>query len=225
MIEDSTLYVVNESTKFEDLPEEIQARIIERTGHEDHYNDREIYVTELVYCLAKAYYRRKTTEQPEKGLRQRWALYRGILFDEEWTSLFPRNQVRVTHRIPGGPTIVGKIDFMDEEGGIWELKTVANDYAIRDGPKPQHVAQALFYAWVQNAPTAHLLYLHLGGVHRFDLDVRRAEEIVKELEAKAVKLHIALLENTPPDPENAAWECKYCEFKDICPFYQRGARK
>jgi len=220
MMDDPTYFVLSESRDLEDLPEAIKARIIEATESDYTHRDNSLHVTELVYCLRKAYYRRmaeKEGTKEEKGLRERWYLYRGIVFDEAWTGLFARNQVRVTHRIKHGPTIVGKIDFIDDDGTLYELKTISNDYAIRDGPKLAHVKQALFYAWIEQAPRVRLVYVHLGGVRIFDLDPRLADEVVEELEMKALKLWHALKSGTPPDPENEPWECKYCEFKDICP--------
>lgn len=217
--DDTTIIIINESKRVEDLPEEIKDHIIQATDQSDYkHRDEELHVTELLYCLRKAYYRRMAEKEgeasPEKQLAQRWYLYRGIIFDEAWTSLFVRNQVRVTHRVPNGPTIVGKIDFIENDT-VWDLKTISNEYAIKEGPKPAHVKQVLFYAWVQNFSKAGLIYLHLGGVHLFELDTTPAEEVVRELEDKARKLYFALKSGDPPERVDT-WECRYCEFKTIC---------
>lgn len=69
-------------------------------------------------------------------MEQRWYLYRGSIFDQLWCGLFPRNQIRVTYRVPDGPTIVGRIDFVNKEDDdlvLYELKTISNRYAIKDG--------------------------------------------------------------------------------------------
>ncbi|MBO8181028.1 MAG: PD-(D/E)XK nuclease family protein [Archaeoglobus sp.] len=203
----------------DDLPDRIKEHIIAATNSDYTRRDNSLHVTELVYCLRKAYYRRmaeKEGEKEEKGIKQRWYLYRGIVFDEAWTGLFARNQVRVTHRVRNGPTIVGRIDFIDDDGTLYELKTISNDYAIRDGPKPAHVKQALFYAWIEQAPRVRLVYVHLGGVHIFELDTRLAEQVVEEVEQKAIELWRALKEGRPPEPHNEPWECRYCEFRDLC---------
>ena len=217
---DPSVAVVAESDRLDDLPELIKNRIVEATDGKYSHRDGELHVTELVYCLRKAYYRRmleKSNEPaPEMDLQHRWYLYRGILFDEDWTGLFERNQVRVTHRVRGGPTIAGRIDFIDGDT-VWDLKTISNGYAVRDGPKPAHVKQVLFYSWVENMPNAGLIYLHLGGVKIFRLDTRYAEAVVEELEEKARVLYEALKKAEPPEPFNEPWECKYCEFRDICP--------
>lgn len=212
-------FVIGESEEIESLPEAIKEHIITTTTRDYPARDNAVYVTELTYCIRKAYYRRmaeRAGEREDKGLRQRWYLYRGIVFDEAWTNLFPRHQVRVTHRVKDGPTIIGKIDFIDDDGTLYELKTVSNDYAVRNGPKMAHVKQALFYAWIEQAPKVRLVYVHLGGIRIFDLAPRLAWKIVQEFEEKAMALWNALQTNTPPQPDNEAWECKYCEFKHLC---------
>ena len=218
-MDDTSLFVLSESRNLEDLPDEIKEHIIDATTEDDYtHRDGQLHVTELVYCLRKAYFRRqmeKEGQHENKALKDRWYLYRGIVFDEAWTSLFPRNQVRVTYRIPNGPSISGRIDF-ETEDTVWELKTVSNDYAIRDGPKPAHVKQALFYAWVENMPKAKLVYVHLGGVKIFELDTSRAGEVVDELVSRAKELYRALKEGRPPEPHNEPWECRYCPFRDLC---------
>ncbi len=209
--------IISVSNDVNELPEPIKRHIEEITSSEYTHRDGEVHVTELLYCLRKAYYRRmaeKNGENVEKELKNRWWLYRGVVFDELWTGLFPKNQVRITHRIPDGPVIAGKIDFIYNDT-VYDLKTISNEYAVRDGPKEEHVKQVLFYAWVNNTPKAGLIYVWLGGVKIFLIDTSRAYEVVKELEERAMKLWTALRKMEPPEREES-WQCKYCEFKDIC---------
>ena len=98
-----------------ELPNPILEHILTTTLEEYEYRNETLHVTELLYCLRKAYLRR-THLDIEKELEQRWYLYRGSVFDRLWCELFPRNQIRITYRIPNGPTIVGKIDFINKEG-------------------------------------------------------------------------------------------------------------
>jgi CRISPR-associated protein Cas4 len=200
------------------LPTEILEHIARTVEKEYEYRDEVLHVTELLYCLRKAFYRRKVPEEAQKRIEQYWYVYRGNVFDELWCKLFERNQVRVTHRIPNGPTIVGRIDFVRTENGepvIYELKTVSSHYAIKDGPKPHHVAQVKAYAWMENIKRAKLIYVSFEGVKVFDIDCSDAESVVLWLEGRAMKLYRSLKENKPPEREEG-WECRYCEFKDIC---------
>lgn len=196
----------------EQLPEPILDHINSLVEREYTYRDGSLHVTELLYCLRKSYLRRQETA--EKEISQKWYLYRGLIFDELWTTKFSRNQVRITHRIPDGPTIVGKIDFIHEDT-IYELKTVSNFYALKDGAKEQHIKQVKFYAWCENLDKAKLIYVSLEGVRIFDIDCSDAYETVRELEEKARILYKALKSKIPPEPVES-WECRYCEYKNLC---------
>ena len=201
-----------------DLPEPILEHILASTIDELQFRDGSLHVTELLYCLRKAYFRRKITDV-EKELTQRWYLYRGNVFDQLWTPLFNRNQVRVTYRVPGGPNIVGRIDFIWEENGepvIYELKTISNRYAIKDGPKEEHVKQVKFYAYCENIQVAKLIYVSFEGVKIFTIDCSNAEEVVNEIDERARRLYFFLKSERLPPKTDKKWECKFCEFSDYC---------
>jgi len=201
-----------------ELPNPILEHILTTTLEEYEYRNETLHVTELLYCLRKAYLRR-THLDIEKELEQRWYLYRGSVFDRLWCELFPRNQIRITYRIPNGPTIVGKIDFINKEGDdlvLYELKTIANRYAIKDGPKEGHIKQAKFYAWCENIDVAKLVYVSFEGVKIFTVDCSDAHEVVKELEERAKLLYNCLKKERLPPRTDKEWECRYCEFRDIC---------
>ena len=192
------------------LPEPILNHIKQVVEKEREHSDDRIYATELAgNCLLKAFLNRRVGLKSE---RIQWAIYRGLIFDELWTGLFPRNQVRVTHRIPNGPTIVGRIDFI-WDGKIYELKTVNSVRKIEE-PLPHHVKQVKFYAWCENVDTAVIIYVSFDGIRCFDINCHDSYEIVKEFEQKAMVLYQALKTNTPPEPgeEVEEWECKYCDY-------------
>ena len=202
-----------------ELPSPILEHIITVTLSEYEYRNETLHVTELLYCLRKAFFRR-TRLDVEKELEQRWYLYRGSIFDQLWCGLFPRNQIRVTYRVPDGPTIVGRIDFVNKEDDdlvLYELKTISNRYAIKDGPKEEHVKQVKFYAWCENIGVAKLVYVSFEGVRIFTVDCSCANEVVKELEERARHLYDCLRNDKLPPRTEKEWECRYCEFKDICP--------
>ncbi|GAH83715.1 unnamed protein product, partial [marine sediment metagenome] len=88
------------------------------------------HVTELVYCLRKAYYRRLYPDREKRNIRGNWNLYRGKTFDGLWTPLFEVNQhtLRVTQR---GLTIRGTLDFIYDDGNgaaLYDLKMPANTF-------------------------------------------------------------------------------------------------
>lgn len=201
----------------EALPDEIKQHIRAAFEEEHEMNDNRLYVTELLYCLRKAYFRRmeqKLGIKQEQELQNLWYAYRGRIFDEVFTPLFERNQIRITHRIPGGPTIVGRIDFI-KDGEIWEMKTALNSAVEKYGAKEQHVKQALFYAWVENADKVKLLYITMKGITIYELDTSKAEEVVKELEENALILWWSLKQRKPPRAVKT-WECRFCPYYKFC---------
>jgi len=189
------------------LPDPIVEHIRSVVEREYEYADERIHVTELCGCLLKAWLRRRCPV--EREFERMWYLYRGLIFDQLWTSLFPRNQVRVTHRIKNGPTIVGKIDF-EWNGRIYELKTV-NSVKRLDEPYDHHVKQVRFYAWCECVEEAVLLYVSFDGYCAFTVDCgeEKVLPVVEEFERKAVELYKALKTDVPPEPD--ADEC-YCEY-------------
>jgi len=86
------------------------------------------HVTELVYCLRKAWYRRVYPERVEWSVRSLWNIYRGSAFDEKWTSLFEIHQRN--YRVESqGVTITGTLDFVYDDGGgpvLYDLKMPVN---------------------------------------------------------------------------------------------------
>jgi len=195
---------------FVDLPEPILEHIKKTVEREYEYDDRKVHVTELTGCILKAYLNRKLSEKIEEPFERVWYKYRGLIFDELWTGLFPRNQVRITHRIPDGPVITGRIDFI-HDGKIFELKTI-NTIKKLGEPLSHHVKQVKFYAWCENIDKAVIIYVSFDGFKIFEIDCSDAYNVVKEFEEKALKLYKALKENKPPEPDAEEWECRYCDF-------------
>lgn len=192
------------------LPDPIVEHIRSVVEREYEYSDERIHATELCGCLLKAWLRRRYPV--EREFERMWYLYRGLIFDELWTSLFPRKQVRVTHRIKNGPTIVGKIDFI-YNGKIYELKTV-NSVRRLDELYDHHVKQVRFYAWCECVEEAVLLYISFDGYCAFTVDCSEEKvlPVVEEFERKAVELYEALKKNEPPRPDASKWECQFCEY-------------
>jgi len=205
-------------SEFDKLPKEIIDHIVKTAAREyEYYRDESVHVTELVSCLRKAYFRRKLKHLPERTAGDLWYFYRGLIFDELWTGLFPRNQVRVTHRIFGGPTIVGRIDFIAYEPDpiIYELKTISSLRGL-DEPHESHVKQVKFYAWCENIPQARIIYVSLEGVKVFDIDCSDSDKVVEEMQMKAMVLYECLKSGEIPPKTNSTWECKNCMFKEMC---------
>lgn len=199
-----------------DLPQEIKDYIMEQAGGSYTKRDGSIDCTELLYCMRKAWLRRKY--QPPKSLESAFYLFRGKLMDREFSKLFKRNQVRVTHRVPNGPVIVGKLDWI-ESGIITDLKTTKTLFYVK-GAKKEHEKQVKFYAYCENRERGKVTYMDFGGAEVFEVDCSDAHEVIKEFEGRAMVYYRCLKADEPPAPEGRdterQWECKNCECKEYC---------
>lgn len=86
------------------------------------------HVTELIYCLRRAWYKRVYPERIQWSIRGLWNVYRGSTFDNKWTPLFKTHQrnYKVRRR---GVTITGTFDFIYDTGNdpiLYDLKMPAS---------------------------------------------------------------------------------------------------
>lgn len=214
-----------------DLPKRIQEHIMEKTARSDKEQAiNRMGVTELLGCQRKAYFRR--TDPLPIGVEQSFIFFRGQVFDEAFTTLFPRNQVRVTHRIRDTPIVIsGRFDFVDEDGAVADWKTIDGTYWIESkGAKEENVIQVLFYCYCEGVNKGRLYYMSLGNVIKIDIDAneKAQREVIEILEERAKNLYDSLVYATVPDIDSDHskdfWECKYtkgqnevrCEYYDRC---------
>lgn len=201
------------------LPEPIRRHILQ--GMHENICIRHVYhVTELIYCLAKTYHNR-SAGPCEPRLEQAWPIYRGNVFDDLWTQLFPQNQVSVLIE-DGGLYVVGKADFV-HEGIVYDLKTTASLYYIREyaEPKQEHVEQVQTYHELlrrqgHRVNGCRLIYLDFGN-HPLQFDVKPDPTVIGRLLDRAHRLDQALTQGNPKGLQNPAdWECGYCEHSSHC---------
>lgn len=198
----------------EDLPNPIKNHILAKVNNEYKASPNTFNVTELLYCLRKAYFHRLNPKP--LALKAAWYIYRGELLDEVWTPLFRRYQVRCTYRCKSVPVaIVGKFDFLDENGVLTDLKTTKNLYYV-DEPKPEHVKQVRFYAWCNAVPKAQLIYADFGDAKVFPVEVGDCSDLLEELEGKALCMYLCLKKEKPPEAFGPEWLCRICEYRDDC---------
>ncbi len=82
------------------------------------------HVTEIIYCLRKAYWRRTHPNQAKFNTKSLWNIYRGNIFDRQWCRLFKINQRNYT-ATREGVTITGTLDFV-YNGVLYDLKMPAS---------------------------------------------------------------------------------------------------
>ena len=217
---------ITQQIGMEHLPEPILEHM-KFSVHERPILPHIYHVTELLYCLRKAFFRRRNPDGPNYSLKSLWNIYRGRTFDNLWSPLFRENQQTYTiHR--NGVTIIGTFDFLyvdQKEKILYDLKMPASTYY-----KKQYGAGQFYHQQVQ----AYLAMAHQNGnlknVQRGRIlmlaedllaeDVAPDPKILKYLWKRAFKLDHALTVGNPAQltgPE-ADWECKaeYCESKTEC---------
>jgi len=180
------------------------------------------HVTELIYCLRKAYFRRVFPDREKRNTRGSWNIYRGKTFDDLWTPLFDINQhtLKVSRR---GVIIIGTFDFVydDKLGSVlYDLKMPGSTFF-----KGRSGAGLGYRRQVQ----AYLSLAHANGellnVHRVRVLMVAADVVVEEFEEwtgmltswlwpRAFLLDDALNRRDPTallGPEST-WECnpEYC---------------
>lgn len=198
----------------EDLPRPIREHILAKVNTDYKSLPNSFNLTELLYCLRKTYFQRVFPQAFD--LKAAWYIYRGELLDEVWTPLFSRHQVRCTHRCKNVPAvIVGKFDFLDENGVLTDLKTTKSLYYV-DGPKDEHVKQVRFYAWCNAVEKAQLIYADFGDIKVFPVDVGDCTDLLIELEGKVERLFHGLECGKPPVDRGPEWMCRGCEYKEAC---------
>ena len=194
---------------------------LRRSVHERPKIPHVYHVTELLYCLRKAYYRRKFPDG-NYSLKSLWNIHRGSTFDGQWSPLFEVNQETFTvHR--GGVTIQGTFDFLwvdQDEPVLYDLKMPASTYYKKQsGAGPFYVRQVQAYLAMAHA-NGEYLDVHRGRILMLAEDlvieeVAEDAEILDYLWSRAFKLDHALSAEDPSTlmgPEES-WECSkdYCE--------------
>ncbi len=224
----------------EGISEEIKNFVIDQ-AEEKHSDDR-IGVSELGLCIRKAWYKRR---QPRRlDFEKALPIFIGKLFHEYIERGYSRTEVFVQHKV-GDVRIIGKIDAI-EGNTVIDFKSKRDVFWIeRKGPLRSDVSQVKFYAFASNIKKAKLIYYRVNpeimpadNVERFewimrrkivsevrnqnaitfDIDARDVSDVVRSYERLALILSEALKENKPPEPNAQRWECKYCEYRDICDF-------
>ena len=126
----------------------------------------------------------------------------------------------------GSPAVIGHPDAWVDDGGagtLLEIKTT--DVRKPHDVVPAHYAiQAAAYAIARGADRA---IVHTTHVVPFEKPEREYEIDVEALRPRVAQRVHEVLENTRPnaplpaarpEPESAAWMCRYCSYKEQCDF-------
>ena len=179
-------------------------------------------VTDLTNCLAKAFLER--TFPAEESVETAWGRLRGSLIHYAGRSLgWSELPMRMTFQVDGRTClIVGHVDAYDPETAtIYDLKTTRFvDWQSERGfiPRENHVAQmqcyhALFSSY--GIPVSRLVLVYVDDRSIIARQVHPGCSRRDWMIERAVKLHRALEDSRPPEPEPVSG-CRYCGFARIC---------
>ena len=200
----------------EKLPERIKQHILDTVRREFTPPDDRIWVTEVLYCLRKAWFRRKMSKPID--LHSAWHLYRGIIFHNIWEGLYEDTEKKIEIPIwDTGAVLVAKYDFIDNDT-IYDLKWVADSYEkflVERGASKAHKDQVQIYLHAKGMKKGALIYLMSKSVKIFEFELEDDFDI-NEFLKRALVLWDALRENNPPPRTPNEYECQYCEYKDEC---------
>lgn len=186
----------------------------QKMNAEDEERLNEIHVSDLVYCLKKAYYRRKGFEKIEtreslmtksigKGLHEFYELLKNYVKEAEVRKY----------------DVVGTIDMLGEYPV--ELKTSRKNIKdVSDIPE-NYIRQIAYYCILTNKKIGFLIHIYIvkPSIKIFKLDYSQViEKYKKEFFERLEKLKKALEDDDPSilEGSNYSWECKECPFRSIC---------
>jgi len=194
------------------------------------------HVTELIYCLRKAYWNRTHLKQRKFNTRSLWNIYRGSTFDKKWCRLFKINQktYAVTRE---GVTIRGTLDFIFSQY-LYDLKMPASTALAKfTGAHTSYKRQVAAYMALahENGELLHIKKARVLMVAE-NVVVDEQKEWIGMLDSwlfpRAFLLDKALEDEDPSllsGPEEK-WECnpEYCNADDdyrIAYALQKGGQK
>ncbi|MHA1786747.1 MAG: CRISPR-associated protein Cas4 [Candidatus Thorarchaeota archaeon] len=185
----------------------------ERTG---------IHVSDLVYCLKKAWHRRQ--EGHEEELTDDSVMYfvRGRSLHDmiERLPVFGKNEYRVLHEDVKGTIDAVGLENSRTEGMIFEIKTTKKLW--NDTPTHHNTTQLRYYMAMYNTQIGYLLYYEMFTNRlrpfKFVATQEQLEGTLKEISAKNKLLKLALEKGDVSILPKAdeSWECNFCEFEQ-CP--------
>jgi CRISPR-associated protein Cas4 len=173
-----------------------------------------VYVTELVGCLRRSWYRRKHSYRTTKEMICGTAVHREVLerVAAEVPVAYAEVEKRVEYdvRVMGRDILlVGKVDLYVADG---DLETFV-EYKTSEWVFEEHVEQGNIYAVLLDVNRFYICYMPKSDTVKCREFERTwtVEDVMQRLETFINHL----VNNTEPPRREGTW-CSYCEFKALC---------
>ena len=187
---------------------------------QDRYIEKrnKLHVSDVVYCLRKAFYRRTTGRPPTKK-QLVWFLLGEISHKILQELGWEYKEYEISK-----DGLVGHIDIYDS-AIIIEVKTTRKLYRLqfrKDVPETW-MRQIMAYAYMLNKTEVDLLVVYdvLATIESYHLKFTEKElednwnYLLKRKEILEKALETGVVNGILPETEYK-WECRDCEFRDIC---------
>lgn len=181
----------------------------------------EFRISELPYCCAKSYYRRKLGIQTKQNAK----MFAGNLCHSRLEDLvkgipeYKEAEFEVEcQKQHGKISIMGHCDILTEDC-VTEFKFSGSDLAKY--PNPIHwMLQVNAYATILEVPKWNIIQLNSRNLVVEMIPGLQNDISYDILLDKAKTIHKALIDNKPPEGPAYPWECYFCtELKDGCKNY------
>lgn len=180
------------------------------------YRGNNIYRSDLIYCLRKAFFRIKSIEKPKPSRFAPLAIIGKTL--HKLMEIYKKREIVETKF-----GFTSTIDMLKEDGKPIEIKTTRATVTLER-------LRETFKAWKEQIATAmlftdqkigHLFILNIisGNLSVYDFSFESKTEktaFKKELLARKRLLKKALKQDNYHILPLSDWECRFCEFDEIC---------
>lgn len=173
-----------------------------------------VYVTELVGCLRRSWYRRKYGYRATKEMICGTAVHREVL--ERVAAEAPVAYAEVERRVEYDVRmmdrdimLVGKVDLYIADG---DLETFV-EFKTSEWVFEEHVEQGNIYAVLLDVNRFYICYMPKSDTVKCKEFERTwtVEDVIQRLE----EFVRHLVDNTEPPKREGTW-CSYCEYKAMC---------
>lgn len=179
--------------------------------YERSSNPDVIHVSEVAYCLRKAYFQRY--HNIERDVKHKVRMFIGQTIHDVLEKFHPADCLteQVVTKNLNDFTVIGHVDMIDADSIPYEFKYT--HLRFRSIPK-YYMLQVVGYTWLLDVNYGYLVIIFADG----DVKIRKiykSVDLLTEFLTRADKLHKYLVDRVLPPRERGVM-CKACEYYHLC---------